>query len=402
MHWSALTLALAALATAPQLFAAGMYREPVKELDSKSWNRVMSVEHASMVAFVAPWCGHCKNLGPEFSSAAQSLAPLIPFYTVNCNEEANRRLCAEHDVKGYPTIKAFPRGKKGAARPYEGQRNRGPMVEYAKSLIPERVKKYRADEGGDAVVTKFLDEKPALPHALLVHPSAPSIPFLWKVLGHRLSGKMFLGYVRDTPKHEVLSTVGVYDAADKRDTARLVYWPVGASRAEVVEYDGALKFNAILEWLEAHLSGTPLPSSSADKPKGASEPEPAASDASKARASATDKATDDADAKRRAKLEESERRDRLRREKLAAKQAAEQEQEDEEAASPVDAPAPEPVEEDEAEPQLDIPVESPHAEHEEVAGEQESGTPVDAPEPEVAEDFEEEAEEEKENVHDEL
>lgn len=32
------------------------------------------------------------------------------------------------------------------------------MVEYAKSLIPERVKKYRADEGGDAVVTKFLDE----------------------------------------------------------------------------------------------------------------------------------------------------------------------------------------------------------------------------------------------------
>lgn len=68
----------------------------------------------------------------------------------------------------------------------------------------------------------------------------------------------------------------------------------------------------------------------------------------------------------------------------------------------MDAPAPEPVEEDEAEPQLDIPVESPHAEHEEVAGEQESGTPVDAPEPEVAEDFEEEAEEEKENVHDEL
>lgn len=30
-------------------------------------------------------------------------------------------------------------------------------------------------------------QKSHLPHSLLIHPSAPSIPFLWKVLGHRFS-----------------------------------------------------------------------------------------------------------------------------------------------------------------------------------------------------------------------
>lgn len=68
MHWSALTLALAALATAPQLVAAGMYREPVKELDSKSWNRVMSVEHAS-VSGRWSFCQTDEALQTAFSTA---------------------------------------------------------------------------------------------------------------------------------------------------------------------------------------------------------------------------------------------------------------------------------------------------------------------------------------------
>ena len=111
-----------------------------------------------MVAFVAPWCGHCKTLGPEFSAAAASLSPLIPFYAIDCDAAANKPLCGEQGVQGFPTIKAFPRAGKGSAREYKGERKKGALVEYAKELVPDRVKKLRADEGADKVLSKFLEE----------------------------------------------------------------------------------------------------------------------------------------------------------------------------------------------------------------------------------------------------
>lgn len=93
-------------------------------------------------------------------------------------------------MQGFPTIKAFPKGSKGSARDYTGERRRGALVEYAKTLVPDRVKKLRIDGAAEPLLKKFIGDKKDLPHALLVHPSQPSIPFLWKVLGHRLSGKV--------------------------------------------------------------------------------------------------------------------------------------------------------------------------------------------------------------------
>ncbi|TYJ55893.1 protein disulfide-isomerase domain [Cryptococcus floricola] len=292
---------------------AGMYAQPVLHLDSKSFKKVMANEHAAMVAFVAPWCGHCKNLGPEYTAAAQSLSPLIPFYAVDCDDASNKPLCAEYGIQGFPTIKAFPKAGKGAAKDYNGERKRGPLVEYAKSLVPERVKKLRVQGAVEPVLEGFLGEKTELPHVLLVHPSAPSIPFLWKVLAHRYSGKMHLGFVRDTNTHDVLSSLGIFDPADAtRDTARVVAWTAGADRAELVEYDGILKFNSLLEWLQS--SFTSSSSSSQDTPdqkapKSESSPKPKA------------KPDQDETARRRAKLEEAERRDQVRRAKAEAARA---------------------------------------------------------------------------------
>lgn len=50
-----------------------------------------------------------------------------------------------------------------------------------------------------------------------------------------------LGYIRDTPKHSVLSAVDVYDANDSGDTARVVFWEAGEKgKTKVVQYDGGL------------------------------------------------------------------------------------------------------------------------------------------------------------------
>ncbi|KAK8865691.1 protein disulfide-isomerase domain [Kwoniella newhampshirensis] len=318
------TLALAA-AVLPLAAQAGMYGQPVLNLDAKTFRTVMATEHAAMVAFVAPWCGHCKNLGPEYTSAAQSLSPLIPFYAVDCDDAKNKALCAEYQIQGFPTIKAFPRAGKGAAKDYNGERKRGALIEYAKTLVPDRVKKLRADGKIDSVLQGFLDEKSDLPHVLLVHPSAPSIPFLWKVLAHRLSNKMHLGYVRDTASHAVLTSVGIFDSADTtRDGTRVVAWtPAAKEKTNVTEYEGAMKFNALLEWLQAQLDGTSSSSAGSNsgkaqqKPVKAPEPIPNAADETASDVDAKGKKAKDA-AAIKAKMDEAERRDRERRDRIAA------------------------------------------------------------------------------------
>ncbi|WWC87965.1 protein disulfide-isomerase domain [Kwoniella dendrophila CBS 6074] len=327
-----LTLPLAIAAALLPFAQAGMYGQPVLNLDAKSFKQAMATEHAAMVAFVAPWCGHCKNLGPEFTSAASSLSPLIPFYAIDCDDSKNKGLCGEYQIQGFPTIKSFSKGLKGAIKDYQGERKKGALIEYAKNLIPDKVKKLRLEKQGkeNDLISSFLKDKPTLPHVLLVHPSAPSIPFLWKVLAHRLSGKMHLGFVKDTTSHSLLSSLGVYDAADTtRDATRIVAWPAEAtSKDGLTEYEGAMKFNALLEWLQFQLSGETSTSNDSEQVPKKQRPYayPTDGDAdvhnngdNTEEPAKEERSVKSEALKRKAKLDEAERRDKERREKAQAK-----------------------------------------------------------------------------------
>ncbi|WVN85459.1 uncharacterized protein L203_100605 [Cryptococcus depauperatus CBS 7841] len=305
------TQAILVAALLPLSVYAGMYGQPVLHLDSKTFKSVMATEHAAIVAFVAPWCGHCKALGPEYTAAAQSLSPLIPFYAVDCDDQINRGLCAQHGVKGFPTIKGFPKAGKGGSRDYTGERKRGPLAEYSKGLVPDRVKKLRIQGAVQPVIQKFLEEEQYMPRLLLIHPSTPSIPFMWKVLAHRLSSRIHFGFIRDTSSHDVLASLGIYDPADStKDGVRVVAWKEGAERSEFIEYDGILKFNSLLEWLQSFVSGSPLPTPDLQQSQKRKHTK---TDASSSRAG---NAGEDAASVRKAKLEEAERRDKARREKV--------------------------------------------------------------------------------------
>jgi protein disulfide-isomerase A6 len=159
---------------------------------------------------------------------------------------------------------------------------------------------------------------------------------------------MLLGYIRDTSSHSVLSALGVYDSADSsRDATRVVVWQPDASRVELIEYDGesarldtvptvptlsvalagVMKFNALLEFLQSHIDGTatpPPPSGSNQRQKPVEAPEPASpptpsADEPKVAPTATGETAAERRARLQAKMDEQERRDQARREKLAAK-----------------------------------------------------------------------------------
>ncbi|KAJ9463325.1 putative protein disulfide-isomerase A6 [Diplonema papillatum] len=58
-----------------------------------------------MVEFFAPWCGHCKNLAPEWAQAATELKGTAKLGAVDATVHSG--LAAKYGVQGYPSIKVF-------------------------------------------------------------------------------------------------------------------------------------------------------------------------------------------------------------------------------------------------------------------------------------------------------
>ncbi len=67
---------------------------------------------------------------------------------VDCDEEVNKPFCGSMGVKGFPTIKSFPKGLKGVPHDYQQERTANGFIEWVKSEVPNRVKVLR---GLDAV-----------------------------------------------------------------------------------------------------------------------------------------------------------------------------------------------------------------------------------------------------------
>ncbi|GKY96409.1 hypothetical protein MPSEU_000600400 [Mayamaea pseudoterrestris] len=115
----------------------------VTSTDATFANDVLNNPLVVMVAFTAPWCGHCKRLEPEWNQAAQILAKqayarnAIRLVWVDATE--NPKVTSKFQVKGYPTIKIFPGTNSSSAvshnkratdaKDYTGERNAAGMVQ---------------------------------------------------------------------------------------------------------------------------------------------------------------------------------------------------------------------------------------------------------------------------------
>ncbi|KAF8603795.1 thioredoxin-like protein [Ceratobasidium sp. AG-I] len=222
---------------------AGMYPKngAVKQISAAEWKKAMNEEITAVTAFVAPWCGHCQKLTPEFSKAAESLAGIVPFYAIDCDAEENKPLCGEQGVKGFPTIKGFPRGKKGVPHDYQGERTSGGLVDFATSEVPARVKTLK---GAPAVEKWAKSTEPTLPHVLLLT-KQPKLPVLWKVLGWRHHKQVSFGATKDE-KGEIIKELGIDAPADGK--SKVLVWAPGETKPTL--YDGVLKFDPLHKFLK--------------------------------------------------------------------------------------------------------------------------------------------------------
>ena len=98
-----------------------------------------------LVEFYAPWCGHCKNLAPEWKKAAKALKGVVSIVAVDADE--HKALAGKYDVKGFPTIMLFG-ADKTKPTPYEGARESGPIIDFALKSAAAVVRGRAGGKGG--------------------------------------------------------------------------------------------------------------------------------------------------------------------------------------------------------------------------------------------------------------
>jgi len=72
-----------------------------------------NTEKARLVEFYSPYCGACQNFKTKYIEIAEELQRIgkdeVEVYAVSCT--SNKELCNSINIKGYPTLMAFPAGK---------------------------------------------------------------------------------------------------------------------------------------------------------------------------------------------------------------------------------------------------------------------------------------------------
>ncbi|XP_050343804.1 protein disulfide-isomerase A6 homolog [Nymphalis io] len=121
------------------LFVTGSYAlydssSDVVELTPGNFERlVINSDEVWIVEFFAPWCGHCKNLVPEYKKAARALKGIAKVGAVDADQ--HKDLGQKYGVSGFPTIKIFTGSKH---TPYQGQRTAEAFIDAALKSAKEK------------------------------------------------------------------------------------------------------------------------------------------------------------------------------------------------------------------------------------------------------------------------
>lgn len=250
MKHSLTSIALGALLFS-QSVLAGLYsaKDNVVDLNQSNFqSEVMDSDHVVMVEFYAPWCGHCKNLVPQYKAAAENLRGIAKLGAIDCDNDMNKPLCSQYGIQGFPTIKVFPpskSGKKGVKYPqdYQGERTAAAIAKHVVKMLPNDIQLVSSNPSSEKItnIDEFVTNE-STPRALLFTDKTESSA-MYKGLATGLKGRMSVGEMRK-PSEEVKKKYNITKLPS------LVTFPKGSQVPAL--YTGAMKQGPIASFLEQH------------------------------------------------------------------------------------------------------------------------------------------------------
>ncbi|KAI6652646.1 hypothetical protein LOD99_4430 [Oopsacas minuta] len=250
-------------------FTSALYTksDDVIELTPTNFNQlVLGGEGMWFVEFYAPWCGHCKNLAPEWKKAAAALKGVVGVGAVDMDQYSS--LGSPYGISGFPTIKIFG-SNKNKPKDYQGARSAQAIVQAAMKeaadLVQERMggggggqqqQQQQQNQGGQGKsdVIELSDEtfdKMVLSSVepWLVEFYAPwcghckNLAPHWAKAATELKGKINLGAL-DATTHK--NTAGRYSV---QGYPTIKFFPAGPKTTSSVEdYSGGRTADDIVQW----------------------------------------------------------------------------------------------------------------------------------------------------------
>ncbi|KAK4703442.1 hypothetical protein P7C70_g2777, partial [Phenoliferia sp. Uapishka_3] len=101
-------------------------------LNNQNFEQVINGQSkGTLVAFFAPWCGHCKSLEPTWTKVAGAFEgdDRCRVAHLDADKAENKALASKYGVSGFPTLKFIPPGGK-APIDYQSARTEEALIEF--------------------------------------------------------------------------------------------------------------------------------------------------------------------------------------------------------------------------------------------------------------------------------
>ncbi|KAK9702771.1 hypothetical protein K7432_011079 [Basidiobolus ranarum] len=117
----------------------------VAVLTDSNFNGIALDENKNvLVEFYAPWCGHCKNLAPIYEKVANAFAGESNCVVAKLDATTDKAMAEKYEVKGYPTLKFFPKGNDKTPISYDLGRTEEDLINF----LNENCATHRLPGGG--------------------------------------------------------------------------------------------------------------------------------------------------------------------------------------------------------------------------------------------------------------